>query len=244
MSAARVALREGGEGRLGRLIARARRARPQLANGRQAFARSDTDGSLALPLYSQPPSLPHWPTVFRAQLGAGACPPPSWLSLLLESGHLRRSGRLQSSAPLQHPAQRQSYRPPTCGSASAAQAAAGVLSRDSVAATILLKRAGRARPPPLLTASLFFLLHVCTRRRLSDYEKRQSSPLTSISLTSIAAPLACCAERGASNAFTYTAIQIEPNADQRSMDEVCTSPSLRRDARVKRLPSAQPPRQE
>jgi hypothetical protein len=96
------------------------------------------------------------------------CPPPSWLSLLLESGHLRRSGRLQSSASLQQSARHPSHRPPPCGSASAAQAAAGVLSRDSVAATILLKRAGRARPPPLLTASLFFLLHACPQRWLSD----------------------------------------------------------------------------
>ena len=106
VSAARVALREGGEGRLGRLTAGARRARQQLANGRQALAGSDTDGSLALPLYSQPPSLPHRPTVCSLAARRRHCLPPSWLSLLLESGHLRRSGRLQSSALLQQTARR------------------------------------------------------------------------------------------------------------------------------------------
>jgi hypothetical protein len=171
-----MALREGGEGRLGRLTARARRARPQLANGRQTLAGNDTDGSLALPLYSQPPSPPHRSMGCSLAARHRRCPPPSWLSLLLESGHLRRSGRLQSSAPLQQPVQRPSHRPPPCGSASAAQAAAGVLSRDSFAATILLKRAGRARPPLLLRASLFFLLHACPQRRLSDYRRQSSIP--------------------------------------------------------------------
>jgi hypothetical protein len=152
VSAARALAREGAGGGVGRLTARARRARPQLANGRQTLAGHDTDGSLALPLYSQPPSPPHRSVECSLEARRRQCSPPSWLSLLPESCHLRRSGRLQSSALLQQTARHPSHRPPLCGSASAAQAAAGVLSRDSVAATILLKRAGRARMPPLLTA--------------------------------------------------------------------------------------------
>ena len=205
MSAARAAAREGAGARRGRLTARARRARPQLANGRQTLAGNDTEGSLALLHYSQPPFPPHRPTVYSLAAQRRRCPPPSWLSMLPESGHLRRSRRLQSSSLLQQTARRPSRRPPPCGSASAAQAAAGVLSRDSVAATILLKHAGRARPPPLLMASLFFILHACPRRRLSDC-KRQSSTLTSVSSSSITAPLAGCVERAASNAFTHTAM--------------------------------------
>jgi hypothetical protein len=72
VSAARAAARERAGGRLGRLTARARHARPLLANGRQTLAGNGTDGSLALPLYSQPPSPLHRPTVFRSQLSAGA----------------------------------------------------------------------------------------------------------------------------------------------------------------------------
>ena len=165
VSTARAAPREKAGGSLGRLTARARRARPQLANGRQALAGHDTDGSLALPLYSQPPSPPHRSMECSLAALRRHCLPPSWLSLLPESGHLRRSGRLQSSALLQQSARRPSHCPPLCGSAPAAQAAAGVLSRDSVAATILLKHAGRERMP-LLTASLFFLLHACPQRRI------------------------------------------------------------------------------
>jgi len=153
---ARAAAREGAGGQPWAFTARARRARPQLANGRQTLAGHDTDGSPALPLYSQPTSPPHRPTVRSLAARRRHCLPPSWLSLLPESGHLRRSGRLQSSALLQQTARSPSHCSPPCGSASAAQAAAGVLSRDSAAATIPLKRAGeraRRRCSRLLSSS-------------------------------------------------------------------------------------------
>jgi len=56
---------------------------------------------------------------------------------------------------------------PPCGSSLRPKLQRGMLSRDSVAATTLLKHAGQERMPPLLTASLFFLLHTCPQGWLS-----------------------------------------------------------------------------
>jgi hypothetical protein len=159
VSAARAAAREGAGGRLGRLTARARRARPQLANGQQALAGHDTVGSLALPLYSQPPFSPHRSIECSLAAGAGNVRHP--LGSLCcrravtsgEAGDCKaalpysnqRDARLTARLPAAPPLRPKLQR--------------GMLSRDSVAATTLLKHAGQERMPPLLTASLFFLLH-------------------------------------------------------------------------------------
>ena len=68
-------------------------------------------------------------------------------------------------------------------------------------------------PPYLLHPSHPYRQHLWLHRSLAVHREQQAMPLHTLQCT-------------------------EPNADQRSMDKACASPSLRRDARVKHLPSA------